>query len=139
MQIVLLLAAIIVFPSVEVKQNESASLKPTKMLVEVWCGGDDNLTRGVCIFADKAFESSADFSLASGENKGTLVVTIPTNVNWKEINQRTRVFFSVEFSSADAKKISKRKGECWEDELAACANQIVKAAKTAQKKMLAKH
>ena len=139
MQIGLLLAAMIVVSSVEVNQKESASLKPTKMLVEVWCGGDDNLTRGVCIFAENAFASSADFALANEESKGTLVVRIPTNVNWKEINQRTRVFYFVEFSSVDAKKLNKNKGECWEDELAVCANLVVKGAKLAQRKMLAKH
>jgi hypothetical protein len=139
MQIGFLLAALIVVSSVEVNKKESASQKPTKMLVEVWCGGDDNLTRGVCLAAENAFESSADFTLAIGENKGTLVVTIPTNVDWKEMNQRSRVFYTVEFSAADAKKISKRKGACWEDDLAACANQIVKEAKIAQRKILAKH
>ena len=102
MQIGFLLAAIIVFSSVAVNQKESASLKPTKMLVEVWCGGDDNLTRGVCIATENAFESSADFALNTEEKNSALVVTILTNVDWKKMNQRTRVFYTVEFSSADA-------------------------------------
>jgi hypothetical protein len=135
MQIGFLLAAIIVFSSVDVNQKETASLKPTKMLVEVWCGGDDTLTRGVCIAAENAFESSADFVLNTEANNRALVVTIPTNVDWKEMNQRIRVFYTVEFSSPDAKKISKRKGACWEDDFATCATQIAKEAKIAQRKM----
>ena len=138
MQIGFLLAAIIVFSSVEVNQKDPALLKPPKMFVELWCGGDDTLTQGVCFAAQNAFESSADFALAD-ENDRALVVTIPTNVDWKEKNHRIRVSYTVEFSAADAKKVIKRKGACWDDDYAVCASQILKEAKIAHRKLLAKH
>lgn len=46
-------------------------------LVEVWCGGDDNLTQGVCRALDREFASSPDFVVGSEEKPGTLIVRIP--------------------------------------------------------------
>ena len=134
----LLLAVIIAFSAVEVNQKQASSSQPTKTLVELWCGGDDSLTRGVCYAADKAFEASADFAFSDEEAKPQLVVRIPTNVDWKEKNQRTRVFYVVEFTSADDKKFSKRKGTCWDDDFSVCANQILAEARIARRKLLPK-
>jgi hypothetical protein len=49
----------------------------------------------------EAFNSSPDFELSSGDRPGSLVVTIPTNVDWKEIGKRTRVMYKVEFTSTE--------------------------------------
>ena len=137
MHIALLILIIFLSPF-EQNQKEAAS-KPMRTLVEVWCGGDDNLTRGVCIAVEKALESSEHFAWNTDAKKGTLVVRIPTNVDWKELNQRTRVFYKVEFTSSEGKKISKHKGSCWEDDLAICTSQIVKEAIIAGRKLQPKH
>jgi len=134
----LLLAVIIAFSAVEANQKQASFSQPTKTLVELWCGGDDSLTRGVCYAVDKAFEASADFAFNDEEAKPQLVVRIPTNVDWKEKNQRTHVFYVVEFTSADDKKLSKRKGNCWDDDFSVCANQILAEARIARRKLLQK-
>jgi hypothetical protein len=134
-----LLAAIILLSQIEQNKKEAVSASETKILFEVSCGGDDNLTRGVCIAVEKALESSEHFAWNTDAKKGALVVIIPTNVHWKELNQRTRVFYKVEFTSSEGKKISKDKGSCWEDELATCSSQIVKESIIAGRKLQPRH
>jgi hypothetical protein len=63
------------------------------------------------------------------------IVTIPTNVDWKKRGTRTRVFYTVEFASSTDRKLGKKKGACWENELKTCASQIVKQAKIAARKL----
>lgn len=116
---------------------ESASAQAPPTLVEVWCVGDDGLTHGLRDALENAFKSSSDFQLSSGKKPGTLVVTIPTNVVWKQAKQadrRTKVLYRVEFASADDKTISKSAGSCWDDALMKCADRIVKEARTASGK-----
>jgi hypothetical protein len=64
-----------------------------------------------------------------------MIVTIPTNVDWKERGTRTRVFYTVEFTSSNDRNLGKKKGECWENELKICASQIVRQAKIAARKL----
>ena len=97
------------------------------------------LTRGVRDALETAFASAADFVPSYGKKAGTLVVTIPTNVDWKDSGKRTRVFYTVEFTTADEKKLRTRKGSCWEGDYAECANQIVKQARIAARKLHTKH
>jgi hypothetical protein len=125
MQIIILLITLVGLAPV--LQNTPTQSKP---VVEVWCGGDDNLTRGVCRQVYNEFASTRDFLITDEDNTGTLVVSIPTNVHWKERGKRTRVFYVVEFLSNDEKKLSKKKGECWEDDLKTCASQILKQARS---------
>ena len=75
------------------------------------------------------------FALSSGGKAGTLVVTIPTNVDWRQVGKRTQVLYTVEFSSTEGRNLGVRKGSCWEDELEKCAAQIVQDAKKAARKM----
>jgi hypothetical protein len=110
--------------------NSAPPPEQTRTPVEVWCGGDDGLTTGVCQAVVEAFNSSPDFELSSGDMPGSLVVTIPTNVDWKEIGKRTRVMYKVEFTSTDDRKLATRKGTCWEGEFGTCANQVIKYART---------
>ncbi|MEP6740987.1 MAG: hypothetical protein ABJB61_00705, partial [bacterium] len=117
--------------------KEGPSLKPTQTPVEVWCGADDGLTQGVRDALETAFASTPDFVLSSGKRTGTLLVTIPTHVRWKEIGERTQVFYIVEFTSADDKKLRTHKGSCWNDDFAKCANQIVARARIAARKVRA--
>ena len=120
-------------------QNPAIEVKQSKTFVELWCGGDDNLTQGVCRALESEFASSRDFVVladeSSHERQVKLIVTIPTNVDWKERGRRTRVFYTVEFKSSTDRKLGKKKGACWEKELKTCASQIVKQAKIAARKL----
>jgi len=72
-------------------QNKSQSER-TRTPVEIWCGGDDDLTRRVCHAADNAFSTSSDFITTDIEQPGMLVVTVSHNVQWKELGKRTKVY-----------------------------------------------
>jgi len=117
----------------------SSPLKPGQTLVEVWCGGDDNLTQGVCHAVYNECAASPDFVMSSDETPGTLIVRIPTNVDWKEERGRTRVFYKVEFKSTNGKKLGTKKGSCWETEPGTCAAQIMKQAKIVARKLNTNH
>lgn len=79
--------------------------------------------------------STPDFVITDEENTGALIVSIPTNVEWKEREKKIRVFYVVEFLSNDEKMLSKKKGECWEDDLKTCASQVIKQARSAARKV----
>ncbi len=104
----------------------TASTKPT--FVEVWSGGDDSLTTGLRNVLENAFKSSPNFALSNGKKPGTLIATIPTHVEWKRAGKRTKVFYTVEFTSVDNQHLGVSKGSCWDDAMAKCANKIVKDA-----------
>jgi hypothetical protein len=112
---------------------EASSTKRT--LVEVWCGGDDTLTRGLRNALEDTFKLSSDFVLSSGKKSGTLIVTIPTHVEWKEAGKRTKVFYTVEFTSVDNQPLGSSKGSCWDDAMMKCTNNIVKKARVAARKV----
>jgi hypothetical protein len=99
--------------------------------VEFWHTGDDGLSQKLADRVERAFERSPDFILSTGRQSGALIVRIPTNVDWKQVGKRTRVLYQVEFASSDNEIASKTKGACWDDNLSDCADQILKAAKTA--------
>jgi hypothetical protein len=107
----------------------AASAEPT--FVEVWVVGDDGLTQGLTVALEIAFGSSPDFTLSYGKKPGTLVVEIPTNVGWKKVGTRTKVLYTVEFTTTDGRKISTATGSCWDDVIAKCASHIVKDARIA--------
>ena len=134
-----LLAAVLVSLFLPI-QNTAIGVKQSKTFVELWCGGDDNLTQGVCRALESEFVSSRDFAVlddeSNDERQVKLIVTIPTNVDWKEHGTRTRVFYTVEFKSSTDRKLGKKKGACWENELKTCATQIVKQAKVAARKLI---
>ena len=129
-----LIFLLVVFTS-PVCPNPVPPPEQTRTLVEVWCGGDDGLTTGVCHAVEEAFKSTPDFELSSGNKPGTMVVTIPSNVDWKQIGKRNRVFYTVEFTSTDDRKLATRKGTCWEGEFGNCANQIIKQARTTLRRL----
>lgn len=107
------------------------SASARKIPVEVWAGGDDGLTRRLRDTLEKRLRNSSDFTLSSGGQFGTLVVTIPTNVDWKTVGNRTQVSYVVEFTSAAKQKLGRSSGKCWEDDLDRCASRIVSDAKSA--------
>ena len=106
-----------------------------RTLVEFWHTGDDGLSQKLADQVERALARSPDFSVSAGRKSGTLIVTIPTNVEWKQIGKRTQVLYHVEFSSVDSDMQSQTKGSCWEDRLSDCANQIVKATRIAAQKL----
>jgi hypothetical protein len=111
----------------------ATSAKPIP--VEFWHTGDDGLSQKLAYQVERAFERSPDFTLSSERGPDTLVVRIPTNVEWNKVGNRTQVLYSVEFGSADNKTISTSTGSCWDDRVAKCAAQIVKAARIAARKI----
>ena len=104
---------------------------PKRTLVEVWRGGDDGLTFRLTSALERTLESSPDFTLSSGKKPGSLVITIPTHVAWKQIGGRTQVTYVAEFTSDTSEKVGKTSGSCWDDALAKCVDRIVKKAKIA--------
>ena len=107
----------------------AASAKPTP--VEIWTGGDDGLTQRLRDAVENKFKSSSDFVPSSGKKPGTLIVTIPTHVEWTQNGTRTQVRYRVEFSSNDGVGIGKNSGSCWDDNFSACATEIYGGAQRA--------
>ena len=123
-RLVLTVAFLLIF--VTFMETSSAKRNPT--LVEVWVVGDDRLTARLRDALEDAFKSSPDFRLSSGKKPGTLLVTIPSNVEWKQVGKRTKTLYTIEFSSVDNQVLGVSKGSCWDDVVMKCANKIVKDA-----------
>jgi hypothetical protein len=98
--------------------------------VEVWGGGDDELTARLRDALKDALRSSADFHLSSGTKPGTLVITLPSNVGSQPVGGRTQVLYTAKFAS-DGQNLGGSTGSCWDDALAKCAAQIVRDAMSA--------
>ena len=113
----------------------SVSGEARKVPVEVWCAGDDGLTRQLRDALENRFQASSEFQLSSGKRPGTLLATIPTNVQWREVGGRTRVVYVVNFTSIDGLKLGRSKGECWDSEVGKCAERVFGDAKVAARKL----
>jgi hypothetical protein len=98
--------------------------------VEVRRNGDDGLTSRFADALEAAFHDSELLTLIGDKQPGALVVTIPTNIEWARIRHRTRMAYSVELTGEGARHIGERRGFCWEDELAKCAQRIANEAET---------
>ena len=109
-----------------------AKLSPTP--IEVWSGGDDALTIKLRDALENTFKTSADFRASSGKKLGTLIVTIPSNVNWQNVGRHTRILYIVEFTSSDNRKLGVSKGSCLDNEIEKCAMQVVKDARIVVRK-----
>lgn len=103
--------------------------------VELWCVEDDLFSQGICQAFLAAFESTSNFILQEENKPGNLIVTIPENVRWKKIGKRTKIYYSVEFSTSDDRVFMTSKGSCWHNEYATCANQILKQTQIAARKL----
>jgi hypothetical protein len=135
MQMTLLASVIVLASLFPLQQKKPESGDKRKTPVEVWCAGDDLFSQGVCQALFAAFESTTAFDWLDENKPGNLIITIPENVGWKKIGKRTKVFYSVEFSTSDDRVFMTRKGWCWHKEYATCANQILKQAKIAARKL----
>jgi hypothetical protein len=98
--------------------------------LEVWRSGDDRLTVGLSEKLEEVLGSSPSFTMSFGK-PGTLVVTIPRNVDWKKVADRTQVFYSVVFSTVAGHQRGSSSGSCWDDNFAECAEQILKKSEAA--------
>lgn len=103
----------------------SAQQKP----VEVWSGGDDGLTVRLRDALEDKIRHSSYFSLSSGKKPGTLIVTIPTNVEWQKTGKRMNVSYSVELSMVGHEEVRKMKGSCRADAISKCAAEIANWAR----------
>ena len=106
-----------------------------KTPVQLWCVGDDVFSKRMCKAFVAAFESSPEFNLQEENKLGNLIVTIPENIGWKGVGKRTKITYVVEFSPSDKRVFLTRKGWCWHEEYAKCANQILKEAIVAARKL----
>jgi hypothetical protein len=111
--------------------TKSASADQQITPVEIWCVGDDGLTLRLRDTVEHVLRSSSSFRLSSEKKPGTLLVTIPTNVGWKQLGKKTRVLYEVTFSTVDGKNLGEKKGSCWSDHLEGCAASILQSAKSA--------
>jgi hypothetical protein len=93
--------------------------------------GDDSLSQRLADQVETAYKRSPEFVLSNGHKPGTLVVTIPTNVEWKRVGKRTQVLYSVEFASPENRTTSKATGSCWDDDLAKCTAQVLRDTRVA--------
>jgi hypothetical protein len=123
----------IVYLAVVALAAGGTSAKPIP--VEFWHTGDDGLSQKLAYQVERAFGRSPDFTMRGERRPETLVVRIPTNVDWNKVGKRTQVLYTVEFSSADNQEIGVHKGSCWENAMSKCAAQIVKEAKIAAGKI----
>jgi hypothetical protein len=135
MQMTLVASIMVLVSLLPAGQKNSGIGNQRKTLVEVWCTGDDGFSQRMCQAFFAAFESSPDFDLQEKNKPESLIVTIPENVGWKEVGKRTKITYIVEFSTSDERVFMTRKGWCWHGEYAKCANQILKEAKVAARKL----
>ena len=105
------------------------------ILVEIWHVGDDGLSERLADSVEAAFAHSPDFETSTGRRPGTLVMTIPSNVEWTRVGSRLKARYIVEFSTIDGKSLGRHTGFCWEDDLAQCSEQIMKNALAAARKL----
>lgn len=99
-----------------------AASEPT--MVEVRTGGGDGLTQRLADQVRATFAATPGYTAAPSNNR--LIVTIPTNVQWREIGDHTEITYRVEIASGS--KSIRRSGSCWETDMALCAHQTTKAA-----------
>ena len=130
-----LLVSIIILVAVFPIRNDCGTRNQRKPAVELWCTGDDLLSQRMCQAFFGAFKSSPDFDLQEENKPGNLIVRIPENVGSREVGKRTKISYVVEFSTSDDRVFMTSKGSCWHDEYAKCANQILKEAKVAARKL----
>lgn len=94
------------------------------IMVEVRTGGDDGLTQRLADQVRATFAATPGYTADVSPKR--LIITIPTHVQWREINGRTQINYHVEIASGS--KSIRRSGSCWETDMTICAHQVVRAA-----------
>jgi hypothetical protein len=103
--------------------------------VEIWRRGDDGLTLRFADALEGALRASSIFTMSSGKKPGTLMVTIPDHVEWERVGNRTKVIYTLEFSTESSDRIGSSRGTCWDDDLSPCSRQALRDARSAADKM----
>lgn len=108
-------------------ESSHSNIRP----IELWVSGDDALTTELADALEKAFKSSKDFIMSNEKLPGTLIVSIPTHVQFEHFGSRTKVFYTVEFSTIHNEKIGTSTGSCMDNNLSECTSKILIEAKAA--------
>ena len=98
--------------------------------VEVWCGGDDGLTLKVCDAKEQAFKAAQDLPLRKEEESAKYKVVIATNVDWKKVQGRLQILYTIDLLNTDDNEVGRFKGLCWESKVGACGTQILEATRS---------
>ena len=101
-----------------------------RVAIELRVRGDDSLTVGFMNAVNQKLAASPEVVVSSGLRPGSIVIEIPTNVQWKHIEGRTQIGYLVRFESSDGHALGDSAGECWEEALPACAERVVAEALT---------
>ena len=107
--------------------------KPTP--VAVLCNGDDGLTARLCDAVKQVFNRSPDLTQDIARRPRVLRVVIPTNVDWKKVDGRVKVFYRIELSLSDKLNLGVSDGSCWDNRLNDCAQQILVETRSAVARM----
>ncbi len=96
--------------------------------VEILRGGDDGLTNKLSDAIESAFATSDAFALKRGDKSKTLTITIPTNVDWKRVENHNEVFYTIELKQKSPERTETDSGSCRDDKLSVCADRIFRSA-----------
>jgi hypothetical protein len=129
---------VLLFSSAALLACSQSPTSNTSIPIEVWRGGDDGFTSRFADALELAFGKDRGFALSSGKQQGTLIVTIPTNVEWTTVAGHTEVVFLVEFTTVTNESLGNSRGKCSADRLEVCAALVIKDANTARAALLHK-
>src|SRR4051812_27179700 len=96
--------------------------------VEVWRGGCCVPSVRLQLALEAAFRDSQSFELTATRQAQNLIVVIPRAVEVKKVGPRSRASYEVDFWTASNRYLGWSKGSCWEDDMAECANHVLKDA-----------
>lgn len=115
-----------------------AQLQPPEerpLPLQFWHAGDDLLSQKLAKEVYVALSHEPEFIPSSATQPGSLLVELPANVSSKKVGKRTKVTYTVNYSTADKHPISSHDGSCLETRLSVCAVQIVRGARIAARKV----
>lgn len=135
MSLIIKRTAVLILGSAAVSACAAPSSSVGRTSVEIRRGGDDGLTVRFADALEAAFRRAPGFSLGSGKVADTLIVTIPSNVTWKQTGDRTQVNYSIMFSTIDSQPVGSSSGTCWEDQLQQCIDHVLEDAKAVKKNL----
>lgn len=102
--------------------------------VELWRRGHDVLRAKFHAAVEDALSSSPDFTLTSkGGRKSGGHSSDPSRM--EKTFWRTRIIYTVEFSTKDEQLIGVSQGYCWKSSVKKCAESVLEDARSAAKKI----
>ena len=105
------------------------------MPLQFWHRGDDALSQKLAKEIYVALSHESAFVPSVGKQPRSLLVELPANVGTKKAGKRSKVTYTINYSNADNQRISSHDGSCLETQLSVCAEQIVKGARIAARKV----